>query len=265
MFSTAAFAQNGDLLSVDLGTRDLNSKEIQELVKDPDKLQKRLQKDIQFLSQQSEKAMNEESKKYGQKLNAARNKGDVQALTGSNVSLGTDATYYFTDTGATGYSTSGLAYTLENWGNYYADSESNTSGIGSGSSWATTSKQINVTGSGSQGAYIRFAGKYTGYLAPGYMGGNSHVRIRVSVYDLTVGSELGGNVVAERTESVGSGWSTTDTAFNSSVWVNLQAGHSYLLRYGVATDVSNYSPQVVIADFYNNNHGAYVDNVRVDF
>ncbi len=250
---------NGDpIMDAQLGTRDLNKKQIEELTKDIEKAKLRSKKDTDFLLDEAESQMN--------LVSASIPKSQVIALAGSYISIGTNATYYTSDTGNSGKTSDLVAASDSRWGPWYSDSYSGTAGIGSASSWAYNAKTINVTGSGSRNAYIRFSGNYTGWTNPGWLGGTAAARIRVSVYDLTAGSEIGGNTIKEVSDSVSSGSNFNQVPFNSSVLVSLQAGHSYLLRYGVSTSVSNYSPQSCDSDFWNDtNPGIYQNNVKVEW
>lgn len=265
LFIPVSFAKEDEILKVQLGTRDLTKEQIDELVKDPEKLKLRSKMDTEYLLSETEKEMNKASAEYAKQLKKPV-KDEVSALAGSDIYIGTDTNYYTSDTGNKGSSADLISGASSRWGSWYSDAYSWTAGIGSASSWANNSKQINVKGSGSRNAYIRFRGNYSGWTVPGFTGGTAAARIRVSIYDLTANSEIGGNTVRDVSDSVNWGSTFTQVAFNNSVLVSLQAGHNYLLRYGVSTSTSNYGPQMCQSDFYHDtNHGIYQDYVTVDW
>jgi hypothetical protein len=96
------------------------------------------------------------------------------------------------------------------------------------------------------------------------MGGSAGARVRMSVFDLTTGTEVGGSTVLNVNDSVDT-ISTYTGNTNTSVGVVLQGGHKYLLRYGISTSVSNYSPQMCISDFYDGSYGINMSYIKVDF
>lgn len=257
-----SFAKGDPIMDVNLGTRDLTKKQIEELTKDPEKLKLRSKKDTEYLLAEAEKQMNISS------LNSAKGSSGslVAALAGTNVAIGSNATFYTSDSGNKGKSVDLISVADSRWGSWTSDAYSRTVGLGSASSWAYNSKTINVTGTGSRLAYLRFAGNYSGWTQPGFLGGTASARIRVSVYDLTSASEIGGSVVKDVSDSVTFGSTFNQVKFNNSVLVSLQAGHSYLLRYGVSTGTSNYGPQGCESNFWNDTKpGLYQDNVKVEW
>lgn len=261
---------NDELLNVDLGPRDLTQEQINDLIKDPEKLKIRTELDTKYLLDESEKEMNKASSQYSKQLleeaTSSSNEISIQVVTGNDIFIGTDANYYASDTGNNGISKDLISGANSRYATWSSDSECWTAGIGSASAWAYNAKTINVKGTGSKLAYVRFRGNYSGSTAPGFMGGNASARIRVSVYDLTADSEIGGTIIKNISDSVSSGSSFNQVLYNNSVLVNLQAGHSYLLRYGVSTSTSNYSPQLVGSDFWSDSsHGIYQDYVTVDW
>jgi hypothetical protein len=264
LFIPACFAQEDEILKVKLGTRDLTKDQIDELVKDPEKLIIRSKMDTEYLLSEAEKEMNEASAEHAKELKKPA-KGDVSSLA-SDIYIGTDTDYYLSDTGNKDSSADLISGASSRWSSYYSDDYSWTAGIGSASSWAYNAKTINVKGTGSRTAYIRFRGNYSGWTVPGFTGGTAAALIRVSIYDLTVRSEIGAGTVKSVSDSVNWGSTFEEEPFNKSVLVSLQAGHSYLLRYGVSTSTSNYGPQMCQSDFYNNTyHGIYQDYVTVDW
>lgn len=221
--------------------------------------------DTEYLLSEAEKQIDKASADFAKQL-ANETKDQVNALAGSDIYIGTDTNYYTSDTGNKGASSDFVSGSNGRWGSWWSDSYSWTAGIGSASAWAFNAKQINVKGSGSKNAYIRFRGNYSGWTLPGFTGGTAAARIRVSVYDLTANSEIGGTVVKDVSDSVNWGSTFNQVAFNNSVLVSLQAGHSYLLRYGVSTSTSNYGPQMCQSDFWDDTkHGIYQDYVTVDW
>lgn len=265
VFAPVSLAKEDDILKVQLGTRDLTKKQIDELVKDPEKVKLRSKMDTEYLLSEAEKQIDKASADFAKQL-ANETKDQVNALAGSDIYIGTDTNYYTSDTGNKGASSDFVSGSNGRWGSWWSDSYSWTAGIGSASAWAFNAKQINVKGSGSKNAYIRFRGNYSGWTLPGFTGGTAAARIRVSVYDLTANSEIGGTVVKDVSDSVNWGSTFNQVAFNNSVLVSLQAGHSYLLRYGVSTSTSNYGPQMCQSDFWDDTkHGIYQDYVTVDW
>lgn len=264
-FVPVSLANEEDIFKVQLGTRDLTKTQIEELTKDLEKTKLRSKMDTEYLLSEAEKQINKASSDFATQL-ANETRGQVATLAGSNIYIGTDTNYYTSDTGNKGASYDLVSNSDGRWGSWWSDSNSWTAGIGSASAWAYNAKQINVQGSGSRLAYIRFRGDYTGTTVPGYFGGTAAARVRVSVYDLTADSEIGGSIAMEVSDSVSAGSDFNQVPFNNSVLVSLQAGHSYLLRYGVSTSTSNYGPQIVISDFWDDtNHGVYQDYVTVDW
>lgn len=252
-------ATDTDIMSVQLGTRDLTQDQIKYLQNDKKLLEERSKKDVQYLLNQAEDSMNKDclakSKALGYTLLAA----------GSDTTLGTDVAYTSTDTGNKGTESDLVATANARWANSYSDADSYTAAIGSASSWAYNAKTINVKGTGTKNAYIRFSGTYTGITNPGLMGGTAGAKVRVSVYDITAGSEIGDGTILDLSDTI-TGHSYINKSFSKSVLVSLQAGHSYLLRFGVSTSVANYSPQICNSDFYGStNHGVKTTKVVVDY
>lgn len=265
LFVPVSFAKEDEILKVQLGTRDLTREQIDELIKDPEKLKLRSKMDTEYLLLEAEKEMNRASAEYAKQLQKEAKDG-VTTLAASDIYIGTDESYFISDTGNKGSSADLLSGSDSRWGSYWSDANSWTAGIGSASSWAYNAKQINVKGSGSRNAYIRFRGNYSGWTVPGYTGGTAAARIRVSVYDLNTNSEIGGTTVKDVSDSVNGGSTFIEVPFNNSVLVSLTAGHSYLLRYGVSTSTSNYGPQMCQSNFWDDTkHGIYQDYVTVDW
>ncbi|ABB14073.1 hypothetical protein [Carboxydothermus hydrogenoformans] len=257
LFASVSFADQNPM-SVELGTRDLTAEQIKQLKKDPDRLTKRAKMDVIYLLSQADKEMNAAE---------AYNTGNtVSAMSANTVYLGSDATFYVADMGNKGHSTFGIAGASERYSSYTIDSHTWTTGLGSASSWAYIGKTIYVSGAGSKGAYIRFKGSYSGSTVPGFLGGIAGAEVKVTVYDVTAGSQIGSSTILLVNDSIGIGSQFTNVPINLSIYVVLQAGHTYCLRYHLSTSVSNYSPQMVISDFWDDtNSGIYMDKVTVDF
>lgn len=258
IISFAGETDKTTLFKVGTDTRELTKPQIEKLSQeDINKVSIRTQKDVESLLDKCETNMQKDiDNKLRKNINLSRASG--------NVKLGADKTFSSCDTGNKGNDSSLISGTKESYASSNSKSSCWTAAAGSGSSWAYTAKTITVSGSGSQYAYVRFYGSYLGTTNPGFMGGSAGARIRVSVYDVTTGSEIGGQTPLDENDSVKS-ISSYSGKITSSVGVQLQAGHTYLLRYGISTSVSNYSPQYCGVNFYDKSNGIKVDNVTIDF
>jgi len=251
-----------ELMSVELGTRDLTTDQIKVLQSNKTLAYERSKKDVVYLLNKAQEEMNQDCAKKGLEINNQLN--TAATLAASTSTLGTDVTYTSTDTGNKGQSTSGIAGAGARYGTSYSDANTYTAGIGSASSWAYNAKTVQVTGTGSKNAYIRFYGNYVGNTAPGFMGGTAAARINMSVYDVTTGNEIGTGLVADISDTIANG--NYNSSISKAVLVSLQAGHTYLLRFGISTSVANYSPQACISDFYDDtNHGIKATKVMIDY
>ncbi len=161
----------------------------------------------------------------------------LSPLGATSVSIGTNQSFSSADAGNCGYGGSGVGthgegFSISGW----ADSGVYLAAFGDIGSWAWVGNQINVTGSGSRSATIRFTGSYNGTIYR-LTNANASARVRVSILDLTTGAELGGYAILNATAN-----STYSSTYNKTVTVTLQAGHSYALRHGVATAVNCSAP-----------------------
>ena len=271
VFASDNYLKNTDInnavMSVELGTRDLTSEQIKLLQSDKDLATARSKKDAENLLNKAEEEMNNACAQASNALNSQNQSSILDGasiLAASTSTLGTDVTYTSTDTGNMGKETDLLSTADVRWGSSYSDADSYTAAIGSASSWAYNAKTVTVSGSGSKNAYIRFYGSYSGNTSPGFMGGTAAAKVRVSVYDVTAGSEIGGSTVKDISDSV-KAMSTYNGSISKAVLVSLQAGHTYLFRFGISTSVANYSPQNCISDFYGSTHGVTTTKVTIDY
>lgn len=269
--SIAALAEDtsSNFLSVELGTRDLTQNQINDLSKqDISLISERSKKDVNYLLNKCEEDMNNAAMDLYRKENIPTNSlGSsyaLESLLSTSITLGVDKTIYSCDTGNKGHDSIFISGTDEYYSSDGSKSKCWTSLIGSGTSWAYSAATIDVSGTGTQNAVIIFYGTYSGLTDPGLMGGSAGARLRMSVFDLTAGTEVAGNNVLDVNDSVDT-ISTYTGDTNTSVGVVLQGGHTYLLRYGVATSVSNYSPQMCTSNFYDDSYGIDMSFVKVDF
>lgn len=237
---------------VELGTRDLTEEQINELVQNPVAAEERARQDVAYLLEKVEAEMD---------FQTISNTSRLVGLMATTITLGTNKTITTCDTGNEGSDTSGLGQTDGNT----AKSRAWVLGVGSADSWAYTAATINVTGGGSQTASIIFYDSYEGMTNPGYMGASAAARVGISVWDLTTGTEVERSTPFSIEDSIDTISYYSGNA-NGTLTVNLQSGHTYLLRFGIGTVVSNYSPQMATADFYDeDSYGVHASSVKITF
>lgn len=164
-------------------------------------------------------------------------KDSMTTSTTTTLNIGINKTFTWGDALNSGYSGSGVGTHGEGAGYVstagYADAGTYIALVGNVSDWAWIGNAITIGGSGSRSATITFKGKYKGILQAVGSGGGAAGRIRVSVCDLGSDTDIGGNTVLDKSVSTGS--TTYSASINHPVTVTLYAGHTYALRFGVAT------------------------------
>lgn len=267
--TTSAYAgdkttnQVDKIMSFDFAGNSLTPDQLEILAKNPELAAKRAEKDVKFLTNNAERQMNDSMKKDKAQ--------DVDILTVS-IPIGQDTTIYNCEVGNSGGSRSGAS----DWAAQYSTSGkwSDVStwclAVGSSNAWAWVGPRVYISGSGSKSANIIFRGRYYGGIFGGF-GGSSNGRIRVSIYDYTLGSEMGGLALWDRTASNGQRIMASDPSFSNAVQLTLQAGHTYAFRFGDAVSSAQYSlpyPDLSNTDFWNNGPGGDgldATSVTVDF
>ncbi|MEW6449002.1 MAG: hypothetical protein AB1426_13155 [Bacillota bacterium] len=247
------------VMSYEYAYNSLTTDEQKYLAKNPKLAAKRAEKDAKYLLNLMEQEMDDN-------MDPGLSP-DVTILT-TTVPIGSDTTIYTFDTGNKGGSWSGLAAYGANYSaaGKWADVSCQAWGLGNAGAWAWVGPIAYISGSGSRTANIIFSGQGTGSLSA-FIGAAATGRIRVSIWDYTLGAEIDGTTVWERTASNYEYWSVTGP-FTAVVQCTLQAGHTYALRFGVATSTSAYGVTNAYADFWNDGPGPEgLDgfSVKIDF
>lgn len=245
------------IMEYDFAGNSLSDNELNIITNDIDLATKRAEKDAMYLLNKAEEEMNANMK-------------ESETKSTQTVYLGTDITLYSCDEGNSGGSDSGLSDYAANYSadDEWADTSISIYGAGSADAWAWVGPKVYISGDEGTGQYawIKFYGDAYGSLVSGY-GGSSTGRIRVSVWDYTRGTEVGGYTVWEDTSS-NNGAKVCDVSFSPSFRCYLEAGHTYALRFGNAVSGSLYGVVFTGADFWNNGSngdGLDADKVEIDF
>lgn len=232
------------------------------LANHPELARMRAEKDIKYLMNEIDKKINESMDE-----SVSTNGMSVNSVT---IYLGYRATIYSCHTGNTGGSRSGIA----DWAAKYsasgrwADVSTSTAGWGEASGWSWVGPQVYVSGPAGarQWAYVTFNFNGAGSILGG-VGGSATGKIRVSIWDYTRGSEIGGYVVWEQT-SQNNFPKGVNRSFSPTIGCYLEAGHTYAFRFGVSGAVSQYGAQYTYTDFWNDGPGPGgldVSHVVVEF
>lgn len=267
--TTSAYASDNKtnqidkIMSFDYAGDSLTPEQLEYLAKNPELAAKRAEKDVKFLIDNAEKQMNDSMK--------IDKESDVSILT-VTIPIGQDTTINNCEVGNKGGSRSGIADYAANYSasGKWSDVSTLCAGLGSSDAWAWVGPRVSISGSGSKTANIIFRGRYYGGIF-GAMGGSSSGRIRVSVYNYTLNSEIGGLTLWNETASNGQIKMASSSSFSNVVQVTLQAGHTYAFRFGDAVSSAQYSlplPALSNTDFWNNNAGGDgldATSVTVDF
>lgn len=252
------------IMSYDYARDVLKSDELKYLNNNNELAAKRAEKDVKYLLDLTQEQMNEN-------MNSV-NKSAIGVLS-TSIALGTDKTISTCATGNKGgYRTLVSDYAANfSASGKWSDVSTTTFAAGDASAWAWVGPSVTITGSAgaSRTANIIFRGSYNGGINGGY-GGSSTGKVRLSVWDYTLNSELGGNTVWEKTASN----NTTlngNASINSAVQLTLQVGHTYAFRFGdsVASSQWNFPATFLsLTDFWNNGpgpQGVDATSVTVDF
>lgn len=218
------------------------------------------EKNKEFVNQQNFEVLRDKALKNSQKLQAESEKKELEAiqtlkndgvsiLSIINVPKGTDTTFYSASEGKNDSSRSGIgncttSYDVTNMRELIG---AWSAGIGTGNGWAWVGQRFDVTGSGSQGAYVRMNGHYKGSLLGSYTG-SAHVKIMIKLYDATVGSYIGETTIYDET-STNNSQILKDDNFNNSIYATLTAGHEYVAYVITYGDVSEYGTFGSILEF----------------
>lgn len=156
--------------------------------------------------------------------------GQKLLLDETDVPKGTDFEFYAASEGNKWIATWGIAWGSSNY--YVAVNENDmyeySAGIGSADAWAWTGKRFNVTGSGSQAAYIDFDGTGAASLLGSYTG-NAHWEVEITVYDATAATYIARSTILSETST--NNWAKyPNTTYSESLYVSLQAGHQYVVQ-----------------------------------
>jgi hypothetical protein len=246
------------ILSYNYGLNSLTPEEKKYLGDNPELSAKRAEKDAKYLLNLMEKEMNAT---MGSRTGTTPPDVSILATT---VPIGTDTVIYTFDVGNKGGSQSGLASYGANYSapGKWADVSVQAYGIGSAGAWAWVGPQVYISGTGSRTANVVFYGSYAGSLFSG-LSSTTTGKVRVSIWDYTLGAEINGSVVWEGTAS---NWQTINAAgpITAVVQCTLQAGHTYAFRFGVSTSTTAYGLTNTYSDFWNNGSGPEgVDGNRV--
>jgi len=132
----------------------------------------------------------------------------------------------------------------------YADVVSQSIGIGSASAWAYVAPSILVCGTqgDEEWADITFDGYVFGCMESA-AGGDSNVKVKLYVRDLTAGSYVASTTYID--EDGGITPTFVDEDIDRTFSVKLKAGHTYEMRFYISSASSMYSPQTAISDFYS--------------
>jgi len=251
------------IMSFDYAGDSLTPEQLEYLAKDPELASQRAEKDVKFLIDKAEKQMNDSMKKDTE--------SDVSILT-VTIPIGQDTTVSNCEVGNKDGSRSGLSDWAANYSTSgkWSDVSTWCVGVGDSNAWSWVGPRVYISGSGSRTANIIFRGRYYGGIYGGY-GGSSSGRIRVSVYDYTLDSEISGLPLWDQTASSGTRKVASSSSFSNAVQVTLQAGHTYAFRFGDAVASSQFSlpsPQLSNTDFWNDDAGGDgldATSVTVDF
>ena len=243
------------IMALDYAQGKLTPDQIKFMEDNPSIASKRAEKDAQYLLNKTDQDMNS-SMIFHDTINSTAS---------VNVTLGTNATISSCHVGNSGGSKSGIGDWAANYGvsGKWADASTTAFAWGDTSAWSWVGPRISVSGQGSQVADITFNGNYNGSLF-GAIGGSSTGRIRVSVWDYTVGSEIAGFTVWNDTSQNGIRKHGIGT-INQTVQCTLRSGREYALRFSVGVTSSQYSGTIYSnTDFWNNGAGPEgIDATRV--
>jgi len=197
----------------------------------------------------------------------------IATTTKSTVMLGSDTTFYTSDSGDHGSSSWGVAPTWYG-SQYYLSSNKveaatllGPGGYGSASAWGWVGKSFYVSGTGTKPANIIMRGHIYG-LTSAVAGGNSNVEINLVVYDTTTGAKYT-TTIYQKSEG-GLGWTGVDKDFNNGISVNLQGGHTYIVYIEVITSGAVYGTGEAGSDFgrFDGDYlgeGAWFYEITIDF
>ncbi|MCL2281388.1 MAG: hypothetical protein FWC25_01845 [Dehalococcoidia bacterium] len=158
----------------------------------------------------------------------------------ASVYMGTNIAFTTADHAQSGHSGSSLgAYTHStnlSTRSHYAKVTLALSGTAEAGS--TTGQTFTVYGTGSRNADISLYGKATADLsAPGY--GNACWEVKMEIWDLTGSSTLiKTEPIFSHVTFFGSAWNNAGGSIVSRATVNLQAGHTYIVRMFTTTEVN---------------------------
>ena len=136
-------------------------------------------------------------------------------------------------------------------------------GWGSGLSWV--GQRFNVTGNGSQGAYIRMDGQYTGQLWSS-ISGSSAVDIVFNLFDATAGSIIAQTTVYQAQVSNFQGILVNEP-FNHSVYAVLTAGRQYVAYLTISGTATEYGLGTSSLEFGKPQDGNFIryNHIHVDW
>lgn len=260
MFNSIAFANSNlktNIMKKEYGRNYLTEEELQILKDDPALATERAKKDVQYLKEKGRKAFEQSVVQPS-----------VAGLSPYSVSIGTDKTMNAMTDHDYGSSYTGLgnASAKANYSSRFADATCWTSGYGDAEAWSWVGARVNVTGSGSKLAYIRYNGSVKGSLVGG-IGGSAEATVSVKIFDVTAGSWIGESTVYHESDS-NNARKTCSQSINRSILVTLQAGHQYLFIEHVETTCSQYGVQISTVDFWNGGSGAEgidATGITIDF
>jgi len=242
------------IMHVEYSLRDLTEDQLNYVRENPELLEKRVAKDLEYLHKLTDREIIEAAlRAHYEDLDAG-----VSIMSTSNVYKGN--LYYFSNApekNMGGYK-NGTAYYSSNAGTPYpawADAKAWSGAIGSAGGWAYVGKKIKVMGSNGEKipTVITFQGKAEGDLLAG-PGGAASGRVKVAVLDLDSGA-----IAAEATI-----WQDTSqnnhpkycrADINRQLSLFLIAGRTYLLYESVGADVNNTSVTTSNSNFWNNGSG----------
>jgi hypothetical protein len=242
------------IMAVEYSLRDLTEKQLEYVRANPELLEKRLAKDIEYLC-----------KRTDQEIIAAAIKAhtedvdkDVSIRSTSNVYKGNQYHFFNAPESNKGGYRSALAYYNANAGTpnpAWADASAWSGMIGSAGGWAYVGKKIKVKGSSGEKipAVITFQGKAKGDLLAG-PGGAANGRVKVTVLDLSSNSVAAEATIWEKS-SQNNQPQYFDANINRQLSLFLIAGRTYLLYESVGTDISNLSLTTSTSNFWSNGSG----------
>lgn len=165
------------------------------------------------------------------------------SITLSDVTIGTDATFYSATEG--NYGGSWWLVGQYNVSYVLAQRRNNVGvtaiGVGGASGWAWTGERFNVAGSGSGLAYVDFDGWARASLLGG-VGGTASWDMVVKVFDASTGSYIAEATVFQA-DVTNNQMISDGSDFTRSLLVSLQAGHQYVVQVITLADVNEYAMQ----------------------